>query len=337
MEAKNRNVWIIVVAVVLVIMCCCALAGAAAAMRWVTDFPFDLDSGLGFGQERIEETFEVGSAPTLEVDNFAGSLTVHPGERGEIRVVAIKQGPPAMNLDRIEIQMSEQGGGLVIKTRKPSGLGSGSVRFEIVAPADTYLDLHTGAGSVDVGGFDNSAKIHSGAGSLTLRDLEGDVKADTGAGSVTAQNLRGEVDLHSGAGSVEVRDAAGSLKVDTGSGRILVEDMTGEIDAHSGTGSMEVREVEGPARLDTGSGSITYNGTPLGDCRFKTGTGSINLRLPAALDAEVDLHTGVGAIEVEFPVAGEISKRDIKGAIGSGGEVSIYAHTGSGSIDMLRR
>jgi len=75
METKNRTIWI-VVAVVLVSMCCCALLGALGVMRWALNFPSGLDGGFGFGQERIEETFGVGSSPTLKVDNFAGSVTV---------------------------------------------------------------------------------------------------------------------------------------------------------------------------------------------------------------------------------------------------------------------
>jgi hypothetical protein len=51
----------------------------------------------------------------------------------------------------------------------------------------------------------------------------------------------------------------------------------------------------------------------------------------------VDLHTGVGSIELDFAVDGEVSRRDVKGVIGSGEGASIYARTGSGSIDLIRR
>ena len=91
----------------------------------------------------------------------------------------------------------------------------------------------------------------------------------------------------------------------------------------------------GPANLDTGTGSINYQGDPQGECDFHTGAGSITLRLPANLNAQVDLETGVGTINVQHEVSGKVTKRDVEGTIGTGGRTSIRAHTGTGSIDLI--
>ncbi|MGC9336400.1 MAG: hypothetical protein ACP5JJ_19865 [Anaerolineae bacterium] len=66
-------------------------------------------------------------------------------------------------------------------------------------------------------------------------------------------------------------------------------------------------------------------------------SGSIVLRLPAALDALVELDTGSGRVAIDFPVDGRVGTRDIKGVIGGGEEASIYTHTGSGDITVLMR
>jgi DUF4097 and DUF4098 domain-containing protein YvlB len=317
MESRNRGVWIFVIVAVLIVTCCCvAIAGAGAAWRLV-GWPTSWMGVSGFEGEAIDQTFEVGRAPSLRVDNFAGSVSVQGGEGGEIRVVATKRVPNRGDLDRIEVEMVERDGGLLIRTRKPATVNSASVKLEITAPAGTYLDAHTGAGSVEASGLGGGAKL------------------DTGAGSVTIQDLRGDVDVHTGAGSVEAYNIQGRLKVDTGSGSVTVKDMEGESDIHTGTGGIDMAGAAGRVRLDTGSGSIDYMGSPEGDCRFNTGTGSISLRLPADLDATVDLHTGTGSVEVGYAVDGQVSKRDVKGVIGSGTQMSIYAHTGSGSIDLL--
>lgn len=317
MESNRRNVWIIV-AFVLVAGCCLAIVvGAILASRFL-GFPFGWSTITSVQGEPLERVFEVGGSPRLELDNFSGRLFIREGSAGEIRVRAIKHARRAADLDRIQVQMSERDGRIEIKTRKPVGLGNAWVEFEIAAPADTELHLNTGSGSVEVSGVGDGAEV------------------STGSGSVTANGLRGEMDLHSGSGSVSARDLEGHLKASTGSGRIVIEDMTGEIDAHTGTGSIDVRQVSGVVQLDSGSGSIEYQGSPQGNCRFETGSGSISLKLPADLGAEVDLHTGSGSIEVEFNVVGQISKRDVKGMIGEGDKVSIYAHSGSGNIDLTR-
>lgn len=318
MESNNRNVWI-VIAAILIVMCCCALVCAVAAAGW-----FTTSSSVSFGQtslghERIEQTFDVGSAPNLKIDNFAGSVTVHAGERGEIHVVAVKRASGFGSLDRIKVEMSEREGGVVIRTHKSSPLSNASVQIEVTAPPDTRLDLHTGAGSTEV------------------RGLHSDVQVDTGSGSVVLDDISGEIDAHSGAGSIQVYEAEGTLTLDTGSGSIKLNGVSGEIDAHSGSGSMEAHRASGRVELDTGSGSIDYEGSLQGDCRFESGAGSITLRLPADLDMEVELDTGSGTISTDYDVVGHVSKQEVSGTIGHGDDGSIYAHTGTGSINLLRR
>jgi len=283
MESKNRNAWIIA-AVALVIACCCALAIlVAVAAGWFVSAPPRLGGVPGFQRERIEQTFEAGAAPSLTVDNFAGSVTVRAGEGGVIQVIATKRAPLGRDLEQIDVTMTPQDDGLVITTRKPAISNNTSVDLEITAPADTLLDVHTGAGSVDV------------------RGLQGKVKADTGAGSVT------------------------------------IEDVAAEIEAHTGAGSLDLRGVSGPVRLDTGAGSIQYEGAPQGDCRFETGAGSIVLTLPTDLNMAVDLQTGIGNVSVDFAVDGQVSRQRVKGTIGTGDQGSIYAHTGTGSIDLIKQ
>ncbi len=282
---RNRNVWIIV-AIVVVLVCCCALAVAAAlavGAGWFTVFPTVVQGGLASVSEYTEQTFDVGAAPQLTLDNFAGAVTVRAGTSGQIRVSVTKKATSSANLNRIEVQITPQDGGLSIQSRSNGLTSNRSVQFEISAPADAILDLHTGAGNIDVQGFSSDVTIDSGAGSVTITDVNG------------------------------------------------------SLDAHSGAGSISVRGATGPARLDTGAGSIDYLGTPQGSCRFETGTGSIQLNLPADLNATVDLSTGVGSIDLGFDVAGQVSKREVQGTIGSGGPTSIYAHTGTGSIDLNRR
>jgi len=264
MESKNRNVWIIV-AVIVVVLCCCALAVAAAAVAWFTTQPLDWTWPTSLESQQSVEAFAVGDAPSLEIDNFAGNLTVRTGESGTIRVVATRKARSRADLDRIEVDVSERDGGLVIRTDKPSAFTNASVELEITAPASTRL------------------------------------YADTGAGNVEIDGITGEIDVHTGAGNTDVRGAAGTV------------------------------------RLDTGAGNTHYQGTPQGECRFETGAGNIRLTLPADVNVRVELDTGVGNIDVDFSVDGQVTRREVRGVIGSGAQGTIYAHTGTGNIDVIRR
>jgi hypothetical protein len=319
METKSRNLVIIVV-VVGVVLCLCALVVAVAGLvGWFAVWPFSSSGPIISGGERIEQSFEVGEAPRLEIDNFAGRVTVRAGEPGEMRLIAVKQGPPGSNLDRVQVEVSKLASGLLIRTRKPSILSNTSVQLDVTVPADTQLDLHSGAGNTDVRGF------------------RSDVKVDIGAGDVIIADLAGDLDAHTGSGSVTIDGASGRIQADTGSGSVRITSVAGELDAHTGSGSMEVREASGPARLDSGSGSLTYEGDPEGECRFETGSGSITLRLPADLNMEVELDTGSGSITTDFAVEGETNKQEIQGTIGRGDAGTIRAHTGTGSIELVRR
>jgi hypothetical protein len=264
MESRNRNVWIIV-AVIVVVLCCGALAVAVGAVAWFTTQPLDWTSSSTLQSERSEEAFAVGDAPSLEIDNFAGNVTIRTGQSGTIRVVATRRARSMGDLDRIEVDVSERDGGLVIRTERPSAFSNASVELEITAPASTRVDTDTGAGNVEVDG------------------------------------ITGEIDVHTGAGDTDIRGAAGTT------------------------------------RLDTGAGTIRYQGTPQGECRFETGAGNIRLMLPADVNVRIDLDTGVGNIDVDFSVDGQVTRREVRGTIGSGAQGTIYAHTGTGNIDVVRR
>lgn len=324
-ELQNRGVWIFV-GLSLLILCCCAASVVLAATGVISavsssldGFPLLLRESAEHGGERIERSFDVGGAPRLEIDNFAGSVTVRAGEGDTIHVAATKQVRRASDLERIEVNTSERDGGLVIKTKRPSGLSGASVKLEIITPTDTRLDLDTGAGQVNVHGLRNGVEAHSGSGNIDVSELGGTVLLDTGSGSLTIHRLDG------------------SLEADTGSGGVVMKEVRGDIEAHTGSGGMEVYEAEGRVQLDTGSGGIRYEGKPEGDCRFETGSGSITLVLPAELDMKVELSTGSGGISVEYDVMGRMTRTEVSGIIGGGGEGLIDAHTGSGSIELMRR
>lgn len=323
MEERNssRNRWVIVAVVAaLAVLCCCVVLVAVGAVSWFSGFPTSWSWGPGVDGEEVVQTYGVGRTPALVIDSFAGSITVRAGDGEEIQVRYVKHAPRTSDLDRIEVDIRPREGGLTIVTRHPGTLVvNSSVRLEVIAPPGASFDLNTGSGSVEVSG------------------LKGGGKAETSSGRVTARDLSGTVALHTSSGRMSVQSFEGNLNLHVSSGSIEVAGMKGNLDAHTSSGSIDVRDAQGWVRLQTSSGSIDYSGAPEGDCSFKTGSGSIDLRLPSDLDARVDLHTGSGTIRVNYPLQGEqdgLGKHDMRGYIGSGRGVSISASTSSGNVTL---
>lgn len=317
MEPRNRNAIIIAVAVV-VLLCLC-LATAAALMlgsAFISDVR-TTGPGVSTGTEE-NRTFAVAPGAALRVDNFAGNVTVRAGDEGHITVVALRRAATSAGRDLILIQYQEMSGGLEIRTLRPTGLLAAQVELDVQVPPGTPVGIRTGSGNLEV------------------RGITGGVRVETGSGNVTATGIGGGVDLHTGSGRIELQDAIGTVAVETGSGTLTLRGIEGDLDAHTGSGGIRVEGASGQVRVDTGSGSLEYRGMPAGECRFETGTGSVVLYLPAELDARVDLQTSSGGVDVQFPVEGESTRRQVQGVIGSGEEASIRVRTGSGNIDVFQ-
>lgn len=129
-----------------------------------------------------------------------------------------------------------------------------------------------------------------------------------------------------------------SVDLRTGAGEVTVTGVEGAITAHSGAGAMTVLGATDTVRLDTGAGGIAYEGVPQGECQFRTGAGGIELTLPADLGARLDLHSGIGDIDLGgFDVDGQVSSNRVQGTIGGGGAAVIFAQTGAGSVELSQR
>ncbi len=315
MEPRNRNGIVVVVALAALLCLCLAVAAALVLGSVFMSSVRTSGPAVSTGAED-NRTFAVEQGASLRVDNFAGGVTVRAGDEGHILIVAVRHGTSSASRERIQIQYTETAEGLEIRTVRPTAVLNAFVEFDIQVPPGTPLEVDTGSGNLRVHG------------------ITAGVQAETGSGSITAAGLSGDVELHTGSGTVDLQDAVGDTDIETGSGSLTLRGIEGNIEAQSGTGRILVEGANGQVRVETGSGGIEYRGTPVGECRFETGSGSIVLYLRADVDARVDLESSSGSVDVQFPVDGESTRDHVEGVIGSGEEASIQAHTGSGSIDV---
>jgi hypothetical protein len=263
MESGNRTVWIIVAVIVGILLCCCVVVAGAAVAGLLTTVPLSREVGFGRVEERTEQIFTVGGAPTLEVDNFAGDVVVRRGDSGQIRVIITKRALNSGMLDRIDVDASEQDAGVRIRTSRPGAVsGNMSVDLEIFVPVDTRLELETLAGNVRVDDVGGEISAHTNAGNVRVQGASAAVALGTSAGGIDYDgDPQGICTFDNGAGNITLRlpgDANVEVALNTGIGNISLGgfDVEGRIsrthvDGVIGTGEQATIEAR------TGVGNIT--------------------------------------------------------------------------------
>jgi hypothetical protein len=126
----------------------------------------------------------------------------------------------------------------------------------------------------------------------------------------------------------------------TVNGKVEAERLGADVDAKTVNGSINV-STTGLARAQTVNGSITAvmgNANWPAGLEFKTVNGTIDLTLPANLNARVEAKTLNGEITSDFPmtVTGAFSRRRLSGTIGSGGDRQLILETVNGSVQIRR-
>jgi hypothetical protein len=126
------------------------------------------------------------------------------------------------------------------------------------------------------------------------------------------------------------------------SGDVEVNGLRSDVSAHSVSGDVAV-STSGVVEAGTVSGSIDVDMGSLEWTRlsFNTVSGDVTLRMPAALEAEVEFESLSGRLDTDFDLRVE-ERRDgrfvgtrVEGTIGAGGR-ELSFHTVSGSVRLLR-
>jgi hypothetical protein len=270
---------------------------------------------------REEKRFVVSGQTDLSLRTFDGAIQIKSWDKDEVLVEIERHGPDQKAAEGLVVNMSQDGNRIVVDAPAPreqrDGIHIGSsqspsVSLTVTAPRKASVDARTGDGSINAD------------------DLAGTVGLSSGDGSIRARRIEGSLRVHTGDGSISVTDAAGRVEADSGDGSV---ELTGRFDA------VDVRTGDGSVRLDVLDGSALKT-----DWSVNTGDGSISLRLPANLDADLDAHTGDGGVHADgLPVQAErdnetrdSGNRDsLRAQLGKGGR-TLRLRSGDSSINISR-
>lgn len=264
-------------------------------------------------------TFTVGASPTVSLETFDGSIEVHSWDRADVEVVVEKQAQDDGLLQQIVVEKSQEGNQVTLRVKGPAGGGHDGIQIGVVySPSARLRVALPKAATLD---------LRSGDGSITVEDVSGQLTLRTADGSVSGLRLSGDLRVRTDDGSIRLRETTGKVDVETLDGSVTVNGLLTLLRAKSGDGSVRVTAEKGSALSD--------------DWSVETNDGTVELRLPEDLAAEVDAVTSDGSIRsshphLMVPERREDEDRDedrksLKATLGGGGH-TLRVRTGDGSI-----
>jgi len=210
----------------------------------------------------------------------------------------------------------------------PRGRSNGGATLELRVPRSVEVQLGTISANIDVADID-------------VRRLQ----ANSVSGSITAAGRSGETTLNTVSGGIRSQVQTPRLDARTVSGQVLAGGgVSGEVAAESVSGRVNVNagRIQRLA-VETVSGSLDVSATgmaPGGKVTMQTVSGSVALKLPVNVSAQLNVKTFSGGIQsdagqVEKPRYGPGSSLDAR--LGSGdGDISINSHSGSVRVSLGR-
>lgn len=318
-------------------------------------------SGDGF----YDRTFPFEPGDMLSVATGSEDIVVRPGTGSEARVEVYGSGRDAREaFERLDVEARREGDRLIVEVKRRDRGGWFTNRrasFDVLVTVPERLDLNivtasgdvvfgeiTGTGEIATSSGDVEFGVHRGA--LTITTSSGDVEGDRVEGRLEVNVSSGDVSVDRISGPAVVFNASsGDFEADlveaerftatTSSGDISVGTLLGAAELRSSSGDVEIDVLEGALSASTNSGDVEATlgkAEPAGPVSVSTGSGSVSLRAPRALAADVEISAGSIRIDRDFAFAGTTERRSAEGRIGGGGPL-LKVSTGSGSVSLGAR
>ena len=258
---------------------------------------------------------DVAGDGIVEVDNIAGSITIHGTDRNEVRVKA-KLGK---NVEGVEFEQSKNSVSIQVRHDKSKD-HHGGADLEIWLPRDSELDI-TGV-SADI-------EVDAVRGEQRLKSVSGEIETESLGANVSAASVSGDV-------VVAGKGEANEVRIESVSGDVGGTALNGDIDAKSVSGDVEIRGAQVTrGRFSSTSGDVDIEASIGTGSRidFETVSGDLTFTVVGEKDGSYDFSTFSGDIENCFGPEAEKSGSRRRLRFGVGNEKArIRAGTMSGDI-----
>ena len=234
-----------------------------------------------------DQTVQVAKGTKLDVNNFAGDVTIKVWDKDAVRVEA-----NTSDRETVEIKQVEQS--LRVRSRSTRGGPPRSLDYTITVPSwmaiivnGTYADVTLEGVGADV----------------SVETTHGDVKVRGGSGFVSLKSVQGQITLEKAKGRVEVRAVNESIHL---------ADISGDLSAESTNGSILLDRIDSSnVDLYTVNGNISFDGAikDKGLYRLTTHNGLIAMPVPDKTNAMLTVRTYNGSFRSTFAIGGDDAER----------------------------
>ncbi len=264
--------------------------------------------------QQIDSTVPVGRGQRLEVNAFAGEVTVTAWNRDAVRVQADVGGSTGVEIDRNATTVT-------VRTSGRRGPPS-NVDLQITAPAWMPLDLS---------GVNTEMTITGARAGISAETVQGDVSAKGGEGLVSLRSVQGSVSLSGAKGRLEVHSVNADVEVSASSGEVTAETVNGDVTLDA----VDATSVTATSL----NGDVAYNGPIKSSGRYALSThnGDVTVTVAEGTSASVSVSTFNGEFESAFPVTLTETRKGkrFNFTIG-GGSAQVTLESFQGTIELVR-
>ena len=258
-------------------------------------------------QSDWQKSYPVSGKPSLTVNTGDASMEVHSCGCREIRIRVQWNDRHSDEYTINEFQSGDHVN-FELKEKQSFGFHVGmhrEPRVTVETPAELDLEARTSDGSLKVYGVNGTIALHTSDGAVDVSDVSGAVRLVASDGSIRMHNLTGTLESKSSDGHVSIDGKLSAVQV------------------HTSDGALDLTLAEG-SQLTTSS-------------RIEASDGSVKIRLPRTLAADLDIHTGDGHIDCQLPLTmsgyNSGGGHNIRGRLNAGG-TSLTIHTSDGSVTI---
>ena len=255
-----------------------------------------------------QKSYPVSAKPSLTVSTGDASTEVHSCGCREIRIRVQWNDRHPDDYTITEFQSGDHVN-FELKEKQRFGFHITMSRHEpqvwVETPSELDLEARTSDGGLKVYGVSGTFGLHTSDGAVDVSDVSGAVRLVASDGSIRIHNVTGTLESKSSDGHVSIDGKLSALQV------------------HTSDGTLELTLAEG-SQLTTSS-------------RVEASDGSVKIRLPKTLAADLDIHTGDGHIDCQLPLTmsgyNSGGGHNIRGRLNAGG-TPLTIHTGDGSVTI---
>lgn len=237
-------------------------------------------------------------------------LTPTGGSDVQLRSMQVGNNPSYSTSHRFEIKVprsynvsiKSNGGGIEISDVRGTFAGSTNGGSLHLSGVEGEARLSTNGGEITVSDARLDGYVSTNGGGVRFHNVAGNLKGSSNGGGVTRTSGSNDspssspVNINSPGGPIDIDAAPYGASLHTGGGRIHLRSGSRFVNARTGGGQIILENIDGRVHATTGAGAVRVSlldrTSGPHDVEIRSGSGSVELTLPADFDAELDIETG---------------------------------------------